>query len=182
MEIEFGLHSPPLKKKATTSVAFFVHSPSVLLLGAILSGCRCWRARSERCRRSGAPTEALSRRKAETDRVFEGISEGFRSAKRGWVTPGGAEAMSPPTPADPVSTFPSPNSPNTSPVPSSAYQSSSPSPPTSTWLFLYQSPPAPDTPSSPASCDSSPDIRPPAPGSRSSCPSRWRDGPPPMLN
>jgi len=43
-------------------------------------------------RRSGVPTEALPGRKTETDRVFEGISEGFPLAKAGRVASGGAEA------------------------------------------------------------------------------------------
>jgi len=43
-------------------------------------------------RRSGVPTETLPGRKAETDRVFEGISEGFRLAKSRRVAPRGAEA------------------------------------------------------------------------------------------
>jgi len=39
------------------------------------------------------PFEALLRRKAETDRVREGISEGFRLAEPEWVAPGGARAV-----------------------------------------------------------------------------------------
>ena len=39
------------------------------------------------------PTEARPRRKAETDQVFEGISEGFRSAEPGRVAPRGMEAI-----------------------------------------------------------------------------------------
>jgi len=40
------------------------------------------------------PIETLPGRKAETDRVREGISEGFRLAKTGRVDPSGAEAVS----------------------------------------------------------------------------------------
>src|SRR2546427_10573361 len=39
------------------------------------------------------PTETRPRRKAETDRVFEGISEGFRSAEPGRVAPRGTGAI-----------------------------------------------------------------------------------------
>ena len=39
------------------------------------------------------PTEARPRRKAETDQVFEGISEGFRSAEPGRVAPRGTGAI-----------------------------------------------------------------------------------------
>lgn len=41
------------------------------------------------------PVEAKLRRKAETDRVYEGISEGWRSAKPERVAPGGANAVEP---------------------------------------------------------------------------------------
>ena len=53
------------------------------------------RTRSARRRRSGVPTETLQGRKAETDRVREGISEGFRSVEPGRVAPGGAGAVEP---------------------------------------------------------------------------------------
>src|SRR5439155_1015324 len=43
-------------------------------------------------------TETLPGWKAKTDRVFEGISEGFRLAESGRVAPGGAEARSPDMP------------------------------------------------------------------------------------
>jgi hypothetical protein len=39
------------------------------------------------------PAEAQPRRKAETDRVFEGISEGFHSAEPGRVAPRGTGAI-----------------------------------------------------------------------------------------
>ena len=39
------------------------------------------------------PAEARPRRKAETDRVFEGISEGFRSAEPGRVALKGTGAI-----------------------------------------------------------------------------------------
>jgi len=41
------------------------------------------------------PTEPGLRKKAETDRVCEGISEGFRSALAGRVARGGAEGRHP---------------------------------------------------------------------------------------
>jgi hypothetical protein len=41
------------------------------------------------------PIEGPLRRKAETDRVREGISEGFRLAEPEWVAPGGARAVEP---------------------------------------------------------------------------------------
>jgi len=40
------------------------------------------------------PAEVPPGRNAETDRVREGISEGFRLAETGRVVPGGAEAFS----------------------------------------------------------------------------------------
>ncbi len=46
-------------------------------------------------RRTVRPTETLPGWKAETDRVFEGISEGFRLAGSGRVASGGAEAKGP---------------------------------------------------------------------------------------
>jgi hypothetical protein len=39
------------------------------------------------------PTETLPGGKAETDRVFEGISEGFHLAESGRIIPGGTEAV-----------------------------------------------------------------------------------------
>ena len=47
---------------------------------------------SEFGRRSGAPTEARAGRKAETDRVCEGISEGFRRPEPERVAPRGPKA------------------------------------------------------------------------------------------
>ena len=41
------------------------------------------------------PFEASLRKTAETDRVREGISEGFRLAEPEWVAPGGAKAVEP---------------------------------------------------------------------------------------
>jgi hypothetical protein len=43
-------------------------------------------------RRNGVPIETLPGRKAETDRVCEGISEGFRLAKSERAVPGGVGA------------------------------------------------------------------------------------------
>ena len=43
-------------------------------------------------RRSEVSAEALPGRKAETDRVREGISEGFHPAEPGGIAPGGAVA------------------------------------------------------------------------------------------
>jgi hypothetical protein len=40
------------------------------------------------------PTETLPGGKAETDRVFEGISEGFHLAESGRIIPGGTEVVS----------------------------------------------------------------------------------------
>src|SRR5881409_76335 len=72
------------------------HGPLVHTSGHVLgrSG-RCARAQSGLHRRSGEPTEAPLRRKAETDRVREGISEGFRSVEPGRVAPGGEGAVEP---------------------------------------------------------------------------------------
>jgi len=44
------------------------------------------------------PIETLPGRKAETDRVCEGISEGFRLAKSERAVPGGVEAKGHATP------------------------------------------------------------------------------------
>ena len=41
------------------------------------------------------PTETLPGRKAETDHVREGISEGFHLVESGWVVLRGAEVVSP---------------------------------------------------------------------------------------
>jgi len=57
-----------------------------------------WHALSGISRRNGAPIETLPGRKAETDRVREGISEGFRPAKSERAVPGGVEAEGHATP------------------------------------------------------------------------------------
>ena len=79
-------HSQPCRSHGA-----LVHTSGHVL---VRSG-RCVRAQSGLHRRSGEPTEAPLRRKAETDRVREGISEGFRSAEPGRVAPGGAGASEP---------------------------------------------------------------------------------------
>ncbi|TKB52271.1 MAG: DsbA family protein [Nitrospira sp.] len=66
--------------------------------------------------------------------------------------------------------FPFPTMQDTFFVPSSTYQSSSPSQPASASLSPCRSPAGPDRPSSPDSCSSSPNTPRRAPGSRSSCP------------
>jgi len=51
------------------------------------------------------PIEGPLRRKAETDRVREGISEGFRLAEPEWVAPEVREQLSP-SPTSPALPFP----------------------------------------------------------------------------
>src|SRR5205809_6506549 len=80
------------------------HFISPLKLGASCHPQGCARAQSALRRRSGGTTETLPGRKAETDRVFEGISEGFRPTESGRVAPGGAGASSPGTPYSPTRT------------------------------------------------------------------------------
>ena len=62
---------------------YFLFGSNITSRGVAVSGLR---------RRSGEPTETLPGRKAETDRVCEGISEGFHLAKTRRVAPRGAEA------------------------------------------------------------------------------------------
>jgi len=57
-----------------------------------------WYALSGIRRRNGVPIETLPGRKAETDRVREGISEGFRLGKSERAVPGGVEAEGHTTP------------------------------------------------------------------------------------